>query len=109
MELVLSTGTLVHYRLAWYGVPMNWTSRIEEWFPPKRFVDIQLEDPCRRWHQIHTFESRCGGTLIGDTVQYEVPMGVVRIVAGWMMRRDVEIFDYRAKQISVIVEQSATP
>ena len=56
-ELVLSTGTLIHYRLAWYGIPMKWTSRIEEWFPPTRFVDVQLKGPYRRWHHTHTFES----------------------------------------------------
>jgi ligand-binding SRPBCC domain-containing protein len=106
-ELVLSAGTLIHYRLAWCGIPMKWTSRIEEWIPPTRFVDVQLKGPYRRRHHTHTFESRDGGTLLGDTVHYEVPMGAMgNLFAGWMVRRDVErIFDYRAKQISAIFFQ----
>lgn len=105
--LVLSTGTLIHYRLAWYGIPMKWTSRIEEWFPPTRFIDVQLNGPYRRWHHTHTFEPRDGGTLIGDTVQYDVPMRAVGdFFAGWIVRRDVErIFDYRAEQISAIFKE----
>ncbi len=107
---VLSIGTLIYYRLAWYGIPIKWTSRIEEWRPPTRFVDVQLRGPYRRWHHTHKFEPRDGGTLISDTVRYEVPMGGVGdFFAGWMVRRDIErIFDHRAKQISVIFKESAT-
>jgi hypothetical protein len=105
----LSAGTMIHYRLAWYGISMKWTSRIEEWFPPTRVVDVQLKGPYRRWHHTHIFESRDGGTLISDTVHYEVPMGAVgNFFAGWMVRRDVErIFDYRAEQISTIFKEPA--
>lgn len=100
-NLELSAGTLIHYKLSWYGIPLGWTSRIEEWCPPRQFVDVQLKGPYRRWHHTHTFEARDGGTLISDTVHWQVPMGAVGdFFAGWLVRRDVErIFDYRAKQI----------
>ncbi len=108
-EPVLSTGTLIHYRLAWHGIPMNWTSRIEEWCPPTRFVDVQLKGAYRSWHHTHTFEACDGGTLISDSVHYEVPMGAAgNFLAGWMVRRDVErIFDYRTAQISSIFKEYA--
>jgi ligand-binding SRPBCC domain-containing protein len=98
----LGTGTLIHYKLAWHGIPMGWTSRIEEWCPPTLFVDLQVHGPYRLWHHTHRFQSYRGGTLISDTVQYEVPLGALgRFFAGGLVRRDVErIFDFRAKQIS---------
>jgi hypothetical protein len=105
----LRAGTLINYKLAWYGIPLNWTTRIEEWCPPTRFIDIQLKGPYRFWRHTHAFEPRDGGTLIKDTVHYAVPMGALGyLCAGWLVRRDVtRIFDYRAKQIpSMFNEES---
>lgn len=99
----LKAGTLIHYELAWRGIPLDWTTRIEEWCPPTLFVDVQSKGPYRLWRHTHSFEA-CGGTLIKDTVQYAVPAGVLGdLFAGWLVRRDVEqIFDYRAKQTCAI-------
>jgi hypothetical protein len=110
-ERELRVGTLIHYRLAWHGVPLRWTTRIEEWCPPTRFVDIQLRGPYRLWHHTHSFEACDGGTLIKDTVQYAVPGGVLGdLFAGWLVRRDVErIFDYRVMKTSAIFEAPSLP
>ena len=105
----LKNGTLIHYKLALHGIPLNWTSLIEEWRPPTLFVDVQLKGPYQLWRHTHAFEPRDGGTLIKDTVRYAVPMGTLGdLCAGWLVRRDVNrIFDYRAKQIpSMFKEQS---
>jgi ligand-binding SRPBCC domain-containing protein len=103
---VISECVMIYYRLAWHGIPMRWTTRIEEWRPPHRFVDLQLRGPYRLWH--HTsFESKDGGTLMRDSLRYAVPMGALgRLVAGWRVRADVErIFDYRSEQIRRIFER----
>ena len=100
----LKAGTQIYYKLAWHGFPLTWTSRIEEWRPPIRFVDVQVKGPYRLWHHTHTFEARDGGTLIRDTVRYAAPMGGLGyFCAGWLVHRDViRIFEYRAKQISLL-------
>ncbi len=97
-------GALIHYRLAWHGIPMTWTTRIEEWSPPMKFVDLQLKGPYRLWHHTHSFEEHEGGTLMRDTLRYAVPLGWVgALFAGWKVRQDVErIFDYRGEQIAAI-------
>lgn len=104
----IRAGTLIRYRLAWHGIPIKWTTRIEEWCPPTNFVDIQLKGPYRLWHHSHSFEARDGGTLIRDTVHYALPMGILGdLCAGWLVQRDVErIFDYRAKQISAMFKRA---
>ena len=98
----MKTGTLIYYKLVWKGLPMKWTTRIEEWQPPAYFVDVQLRGPYHLWRHKHTFELCDGGTLMRDTVEYALPMGWWgEIIAGKQVRRDVDrIFDFRAQEIS---------
>lgn len=107
----LRPGTLIDYKLVWHGLPMDWTSRIDEWKPPFRFVDVQLKGPYRLWHHTHNFEALDGGTLISDTVRYSVPYGLLgEFLAGWLVRRDVEgIFDYRATAITTFFSAQPVP
>ncbi len=103
----MGAGTLIRYRLVWHGMPVDWTSRIEEWRPPFRFVDLQMKGPYRLWHHTHSFETLDGGTLMSDRVRYAVPFGVLGdFCAGWLVESDVErIFDYRARAIAAIFSE----
>ena len=105
----LRAGSLIRYKLVWYGIPLSWTALIEEWCPPARFIDIQLKGPYRFWRHTHAFEPHDGGTLIKDTVHYAVPLGAVGdFCAGWLVRHDVRrIFDYRETQISVMFNKES--
>src|SRR5262249_43066673 len=71
----VAAGPVIEYRLRWHVVPLRWTTLIEEWEPPHRFVDTQLRGPYRFWQHTHTFEARAGGTLIRDRVRYRLPLG----------------------------------
>jgi ligand-binding SRPBCC domain-containing protein len=100
----IATGTLIRYRLRVRGVPIRWTSRIEQWEPPRRFADLQLRGPYRYWHHLHEFEPDSGGTLIRDTVHYAMRGGPL---GEWLRPRLVEpdlerIFDYRSEQVDRI-------
>ena len=70
--LDMRAGTLIDYRVALRGLPMQWRSEITTWEPPVRFADVQVRGPYRAWQHTHTFEERDGGTLVADTVQYSV-------------------------------------
>lgn len=93
----MGEGTLIHYRLRLHGVPLRWTSRIEEWTPGHGFVDRQIRGPYRVWHHRHTFAADGDGTVIGDEVHYALPLGRLGELAHPLfVRRDLErIFDYR--------------
>ena len=41
----LTQGTLINYKLALYGIPFHWKTRIEIWEENIRFVDEQLKGP----------------------------------------------------------------
>ncbi|HEX3690041.1 MAG TPA: SRPBCC family protein [Solirubrobacteraceae bacterium] len=93
----MDQGTLIHYRLTLHGVPLRWTSRIEEWNPGRGFVDRQVRGPYRVWHHRHTFAAEGDGTLVRDEVHYALPLGRLGELAHRLfVRRDLErIFGYR--------------
>ncbi len=91
-------GTLIDYRLKVHGLPMRWRTRIEEWEPPARFVDIQLRGPYARWEHTHTFEPDGEhAVVIGDHVRYQLPLGPLGEIAhALLVERDIKrIFEYR--------------
>lgn len=97
----IQEGTLIDYRLKIHGVPAKWRARIEDWQPPKRFVDLQIKGPYSLWHHTHEFEKLGDGTLMTDRVRYRLPLGRI----GWLgggafVARDVrKIFNYRKEII----------
>ncbi|HEX8199930.1 MAG TPA: SRPBCC family protein [Isosphaeraceae bacterium] len=105
----MGAGTRIDYRLRWRGVPLRWTTRIEAWEPPHRFVDVQLRGPYRLWHHTHTFQEEQGGTRITDTVLYRMPLGPIgAALHGLGIRRDLDaIFDYRTRRVRDLLEPGA--
>lgn len=97
----LTEGALIRYRLGIHGLPIDWTTRIEEWTPGERFVDLQIAGPYALWHHTHEFEDAPGGTLIRDTVRYRVPFGPLgEIIRRAMVAPDTKkIFNYRREMI----------
>ena len=93
----MHAGTLIEYRLRVHGIPMHWTSRIDEWDPPHRFLDCQLRGPYRLWEHLHVLEPHPQGTLSRDHVRYALPLGPLGALANALLvRRDLErIFDHR--------------
>ncbi len=97
-EIEMRPGALIDYRLKVHGLPMRWRTRIEEWEPPLRFVDVQLRGPYAMWEHTHTFDSDGDdAVVIGDHVRYRLPLGPLGEIAhAVLVERDIKrIFDYR--------------
>lgn len=103
--IAMSAGALIEYRLRWRGLPIRWTTRIEEWTPPVQFVDTQIRGPYRLWHHTHEFEAAAGGTRMRDIVRYQMPFGPVGAISHLLwVGRDVErIFDHRSARIGALL------
>jgi ligand-binding SRPBCC domain-containing protein len=97
----MAPGTLIEYRLRLHGLPLRWTSRIEEWEPGRAFVDRQLSGPYRLWEHRHDFSGLDGGTVVRDRVRYALPLGPLGNLAhAGFVRRDLErIFDFRREAV----------
>jgi ligand-binding SRPBCC domain-containing protein len=101
-------GTLIDYRLRLFGLPFDWQTRIETFEPQVRFSDVQLRGPYRRWHHLHEFFATTTGTLVVDTVDYELPLGPLGDLAHalFVRRTLAHIFDYRQ---AYLVARFGTP
>lgn len=106
----MAAGTLIDYRLRLHGMPVRWRSRIEEWDPPRRFVDRQIRGPYALWHHTHRFEEAGGGrTTMTDIVRYAHRLGPLGSLAERVLvRRDLErIFDFRREAIGSLLAAEA--
>jgi len=109
-ELLMRDGLTIEYEIRWLSLPMKWKSLIVEYQPPVRFADQQLEGPYARWHHHHDFESIEGGTIIRDTVNYALPMGILGRMAHaaavrWQL---LAIFRYRQEALAKLLPGRTT-
>ena len=103
--IAMGVGTFLQYALRLHGVPVRWDTLIQEWEPPRRFVDVQVRGPYRLWHHTHELLAVDGGTLMRDTVRYSVGFGALGEVARRaLVVRDLEaIFAFRAEAVPALV------
>ena len=97
----MRAGLRIEYRIHPLGVPQRWVSEITVWDPPHRFVDEQRRGPYRRWHHLHEFCAKAGGTEIRDRVTYELPFGPLGTLAhALVVRRQLSsILAYRERAV----------
>ena len=102
----IRTGTILDYTLQFHHVPVFWRTRIDEWEPPFAFVDRQQLGPFRRWHHRHDFTENRNGTIIRDTVTYELYLGPLGRgpLFGWVHGDLKKIFAYRQEQVRAVFE-----
>lgn len=95
--ITMRVGMLIDYRLRIHGIPLHWTTRIDEWEPEGAFVDRQIAGPYRLWHHRHSFRAQGDTTVVSDTVDYALPFGILGETAHRLfVRRDLErIFAHR--------------
>lgn len=109
-DIPMAPGTIIDYRLALFGLPFRWRTRIDAFEPLVRFVDTQVRGPYRRWEHTHAFaDAPGGGTLVTDRVVYELPLGRLGDVAhSLLVRRALaRIFDFRRERIAALLTGGA--
>jgi ligand-binding SRPBCC domain-containing protein len=99
----MRSGAVMDYSIRLVGMPVRWTTFIDDYDPPRSFSDVQLRGPYSFWHHTHCFVPSEGGTLMTDEVRYLLPLEPLttwtRPLVDWQLRR---IFDFRAKAIELI-------
>ena len=104
LPIEMRRGAEIEYRLRLHGIPVRWKTEIALWDPPHAFEDVQRRGPFRQWAHRHSFESRDGGTLMRDRVDYAVPGWFIEpLLHGLFVRHSVEkIFAFRAERFAEI-------
>lgn len=99
-KMKIFEGVEFIYTIRWLGLRLKWQSKIIEYKPPERFIDIQLKGPYRFWRHLHIFEEVPEGTLIKDEVTYKLHF-VGKLFHRCLIKRQLyDIFCYRAQRIA---------
>lgn len=91
-------GMLIDYTVApIWQIPLKWRTRISQVEWHKSFTDYQERGPYKYWNHYHEFLPHKGGVLMKDTVDYELPFGMLGGIAHWaFVKKKLEtIFNYR--------------
>lgn len=104
LPITIKEGTIIDYKIKISGLSFNWRTKITEWEPPRRFIDIQTRGPYKMWVHEHTFIADGNKTIMKDKVNY-ISKGwfLEPLIQRFFVRKKVEdIFDYRQKKLSAI-------
>ncbi len=103
-------GAEITYRIRWAGMPLSWKTIITEYEPPFFFVDEQARGPYKLWRHRHTFRPTEGGTIVGDRVEYALPLGWLGRAVHWLVvRRQLRrIFAYRREALLELMRNAPT-
>ncbi|WP_129115613.1 SRPBCC family protein [Halegenticoccus tardaugens] len=109
---VLDVGSRVEMSLRPFGVgpKQSWVSRIVERERNAEravFRDDMVGGPFRRWVHTHEFAADGDGTIVDDTVEYELPGGDVGAALGPFARVGFEpMFRYRHRRTKELLEDA---
>ncbi|HFK5598738.1 hypothetical protein CMU40_02575 [Elizabethkingia anophelis] len=79
------------------GIPLKWKTRITQVNYKKSFTDLQAKGPYRYWNHYHEFIENDKGVLMKDSVDYELPFGLLGKLAHslFVHKRLKSIFEFR--------------
>ncbi len=104
--VIIRQGTLLDYRLRLHGIPFHWQSLISTWQPSDCFVDEQVRGPYHSWIHRHRFLEDGAGTVIEDSVDYELPLGPLGRVIQPLVRLQLDrIFAYRQRAVTACLAE----
>ena len=105
LPLGMKEDARIDYSIRLGGVPLRWRTRIAEWKPTERFVDVQERGPYALWVHEHDFRALGGGVLMRDRVRYALPGGALgrAVHAGLVRGLLARIFDYRFARVRQLV------
>lgn len=95
-------GMIIDYNVSpLLGIPLKWRTRITQVETLKSFTDFQVKGPYKYWNHFHEFIPNADGVLIKDTVDYELPLGILGNLAHSIMvkKKLNEIFNFRYKTL----------
>lgn len=75
-------GMLIDYTVSpILRIPLKWQTKITQVDAPRSFTDFQQKGPYKYWNHYHELIPNADGVLMKDTVDYELPFGVLGALA----------------------------
>lgn len=83
IDLPLGLNSLINLSVTQFGIiKTNWNIRLTEFVEFSLITDTQEKGPFKKWIHKHCFEDAGGNTKMTDTVNYELPFGIIGKSAG---------------------------
>jgi ligand-binding SRPBCC domain-containing protein len=91
-------GMIINYTVSpMFNIPLKWRTRISQVELNRSFTDLQERGPYKYWSHFHEFIPNSKGVLIKDTVDYELPFGILGNIAHriFVGKKLADIFNFR--------------
>ncbi|TME45510.1 MAG: SRPBCC family protein, partial [Chloroflexi bacterium] len=89
----LGPGDWVTWEAIHFGLRLRLTSRITQFDPPHRFIDVMVRGPFERLEHVHEFSRSGDATEMRDLFDYASPLGILgRIADALVVRHYLERF-----------------
>lgn len=98
-------GMLIEYNVSpLFKIRLHWKTEIAKVDKPHSFMDRQLKGPYKLWEHTHVFVEKENGTLMKDSVKYQLPFGILgRLAHSLIVRKKLNhIFAYRRQILNQI-------
>jgi ligand-binding SRPBCC domain-containing protein len=98
-------GLIIDYTVSpLFGIKMKWQTKITQVDFQKSFTDYQQKGPYKLWKHHHQFIPNDLGVLMIDTLNYELPFGLIGQLTHWLIVKNKlnDIFNYRHKVLEDI-------
>lgn len=91
------------------GIPMKWKTVISQVEDLKSFTDFQKQGPYKYWNHHHEFIANDKGVLMKDTVDYQLPLGILgRLAHKILVKKKLKnIFDFRYRVLNDLFNNKA--
>tara|TARA_B100001778_G_scaffold275962_1_gene239130 strand:+ start:731 stop:2107 length:1377 start_codon:yes stop_codon:yes gene_type:complete len=87
----IEEGAIRIFEIPFGPLKMKWVAKHTVYNPPNQFKDIMLKGPFWRWEHVHDFIPKNNGTLVKDSVEYQVPFGAFGyLFAGRSVRKRIK-------------------
>lgn len=104
-------GMIIDYHVSpFLKIPLKWRTRITQVELNKSFTDFQEKGPYKYWKHFHEFIPNKDGVLMKDTVDYELPFGMLGTIAHRVLveKKLAGIFNYRFEILERLFNQTKT-
>jgi len=96
---------IINIRTTKYFISTHWKVRIDKTQRPNLLVDVAVQSPFKSWKHQHVFTQKGNVCELKDIIEYEMPFGFLgKIIAPFVERDIINMFDYRHKKTKSILE-----
>jgi len=96
---------IINIRTTKYFISTHWKVRIDKTQRPNLLVDVAVQSPFKSWKHQHIFTQKGNVCELKDIIEYEMPFGFLgKIIAPFVERDIINMFDYRHKKTKSILE-----